>query len=445
MPLRPQSLALTTDLYELTMSAAYFKRGLVSEATFELFVRELPVNRGYLVACGLEQALEYLEGLRFTDQDIAYLQGLPVFSAIPDGFWSYLSDLRFTGDVEAIPEGTPVMAEEPLLVVTAPLIEAQLVETYLLSMINFQTLIATKAARVVDAAQGRGIADFGLRRAHGPEAGFWAARASYVGGCIGTSNVEAARRLGIRPIGTAAHSFTMAFDDEMAAFEAYVDAYPDHSILLVDTYDTLDGVRRAATFGNKLKGVRLDSGDLAELATQARRILDEAGCTEATIVASGDLNEYKIADLVERGAPVDLFGVGTQLVTSYDAPALGGVYKLVSIGEEPRAKHSTGKATLPGKKQVVRFQDATGTYTHDLIQRSTEPVPGGAEALLVPVMRSGGRRAPSPSLDEIRSRATDRRMRLPGGVRRLRNPDLYEVGMSAALRELSRNVRNRRR
>ena len=442
---RPRSLALMTDLYELTMSAAYFTHGLTSAATFELFVRDMPPNRGYLLSCGLEQALDYLESLRFTHTDLAYLQSLPIFADVPPGFWAYLSALRFSGEVWAIPEGTPVMAEEPLLRVTAPLIEAQIIESYLLAVINFQTLIATKAARVVDAAEGRGVVDFGLRRAHSPEAGFWAARASYLGGCVGTSNVEAARVFGIPPVGTAAHSFTLAFGDEMAAFESFATTFPQNTILLIDTYDTLEGARRATRIGSRLGGVRLDSGDLANLSREVRKILDEAGCAKAKIVASNNLNEYRIAELVKSGAPIDLFGVGTEMITSYDAPALPGVYKLVAMEGDPRAKRSHGKTTLPGRKQVVRFAREDGTYVRDVMMRDTEALPPGGEPLLVPVMRDGKRIAESPSLEAIRARARAERERLPSGVRRLRDPKPYPVSISAPLRQLSEDIQSRTR
>jgi len=433
----PRSSALTTDLYELTMAAAYFKHEMTASATFELFARDLPENRGYLVTCGLEPALEYLEELRFTAEDIGYLRGLPAFARVRDGFWDYLAALRFTGDVWAIAEGTPVMANEPLLRVTAPLIEAQILESYLLAVVNHQTLIATKAARVVDAARGRDVVDFGLRRAHGTDAAFWAARACYVGGCVGTSNVDAARAFGIPAVGTAAHSFTLAFGDETAAFEAYADTFPDRAILLIDTYDTLEGARRAARLGPKLAGVRLDSGDLAALSKEVRAVLDAAGCSAARIVGSGDLDEFRIAELLDAGAPIDLFGVGTSMIVSRDAPALSGVYKLVAIEDRPRAKRSAGKVNLPGTKQVARFLADESRYARDEIMCADEPVPGGAKPLLEPVMRGGRRIRPAPPLDELRERAARERAKLPPGVRRLRDPDEFPVSVSARLRALT--------
>ena len=444
MPVGPQSLALTTDLYELTMSAAYFEHDMLGPATFELFVRGMPNNRGYLLACGLEQALDYLESLRFTREDVDYLRGLAAFSGVREGFWDYLLQMRFTGEVWAVPEGTPVFAEEPLLRVTAPLVEAQVVESFLLAVVNFQTMIATKAARIVDAARGRAVADFGLRRAHGVEASFWAARASYAAGCLGTSNVEAARVLGIPPIGTAAHSFTLAFGDEEEAFAAYVDTFPESAVLLIDTYDTLEGARRAARFGDRLRGVRIDSGDLAALSGQVRRILDRSGCAEAKIVVSGDLNEYKIDALLEGGAPIDMFGVGTEMVTSHDAPALPGVYKLVAMGEGeqsvPRAKRSEGKVMFPGGKQVYRRSVDGGGFAHDVLATATECPPDGCLPLLEPVMESGGRLRPSPSLEAIRARASAERALLPEGVRRLVDPQEYPVIVSPELKKLTEHV-----
>ena len=434
MAVRPGSSALTTDLYELTMSAAFFAHGKTERATFEMFVRDLPPGRGYLLACGLEQVVDYLLSLRFSGEDIDYLRKLPVFVHTPGGFWEYLRGLRFTGELRAVPEGTPVTTQEPILQVTAPLIEAQIIESWLLAAVNHQTLIATKAARVVDAAEGRPVADFGLRRAHGTDAGFWAARASYIAGCSGTSNVDAARELGIPPLGTAAHSFTLAFGDEETAFQAFADTFPDTTILLIDTFDTLEGARRAVKFGNQLKGVRLDSGDIIELSRQVRKILDENGCPNAKIMASSNLNEYKIRDIVASGAPVDMFGVGTEMITSYDAPALAGVYKLVAIEEDgrlvPRAKRSAGKKMYPGKKQIFR---PTGLLDGDLLALDTESVPPGTVPLLETVISDGCRVQESPSLDEIRTIASKQRKRLPDKVRQLVLPTILPVTPSAEL------------
>jgi nicotinate phosphoribosyltransferase len=350
--------ALLTDLYELTMAAAYFDSGFRARASFELFIRSLPAERSYLIAAGLEQALDYLERVRFQPAEIEYLRRQPVFEHISNGFFDYLHEFRFTGEVWAMPEGTPVFHEEPLLRVTAPIIEAQIVETFLLAIITFQTMIASKAARMVDAAQGRDVIEFGTRRAHGPEAGTLAARAAYIGGCIGTSNVEAGQQFGIPVFGTLAHSFVMAYHDEEEAFRRFQQLFREHSVLLVDTYDTLGAIDKLINAGLRPAAVRLDSGDLYELSREVRRKLDAAGLKETRIFATSDLDEYVISELLARGAQVDAFGVGTSLATSKDAPSLGGVYKLVDVysddGPSYRAKLSGGKATYPGCKQVFR-------------------------------------------------------------------------------------------
>src|SRR5262247_2835942 len=316
----PGYSGLATDLYQLTMAAAYHASGRRERASFELFTRKLPEGRSYLIVAGLEQALDYLRGLSFSDGEIEYLRGLPAFESVSAEFFDYLRDFRFTGEVWAMPEGTVAFAGEPLARVTAPLIEAQIVETYLLSTINFQTLIATKASRIVEAAEGRGIIEFGARRCHGFGAALYAARAAFIGGCVGTSNVEAGRLFELPVYGTAAHSFVMAFDSEREAFHAYHEVFPESTVLLLDTYDTLNAAHLATEFGPELRGVRLDSGDLAELSKRVRSILDEAGMRRTKIFASGDLNEFKIAELIAAGAPIDLFGVGTDLSTSRDAP-----------------------------------------------------------------------------------------------------------------------------
>jgi nicotinate phosphoribosyltransferase len=318
---------LTTDLYELAMAAAYFDNGINQRAVFDLFIRRLPERRSYLIAAGLEQALDYLSTLSFTADQIEYLREHSSFQNASAEFFDYLSRFRFTGDVWAMPEGTAVFAMEPLLRVNAPIIEAQIIETFLLSTINFQTMIASKASRIVRAAEGRSVIEFGTRRAHGTEAGLFAARAAYIGACVGTSNVEAGHLFGIPTFGTLAHSFIMSFDREDDAFRAFLKVFPKTATVLVDTYDTIRAVKRLARdFGPAIQAVRLDSGDLLELSKQVRQILDDAGMTGTKIFASGDLNEYKIADLISRGAQIDSFGVGTELATSYDAPDLSGVY-----------------------------------------------------------------------------------------------------------------------
>jgi nicotinate phosphoribosyltransferase len=404
-----RSIGLSTDLYELTMAAAYFENGLNDRAVFELSIRHLPPPRTYLIAAGLEQALEYLSELEFTDRDIDYLKGLPAFAKVSREFFDYLREMRFTGDVWAMPEGTAAFAMEPLLRVEAPIIEAQIIETFLLSVLNFETLIATKAARMVTAARGRSIVDFGTRRAHGMEAGLLAARAAFIGGCAGTSNVEAGSALGIPVFGTVAHSFIMAFDDEAAAFRTFLDVFPENGTLLLDTYDTIAAAEMLTReFGPMVQSVRLDSGDLLILSKQVRRILDRGGMRNTHIIASGDLNEYKIQGLIERGAPIDNFGVGTELTTSFDWPALGGIYKLVALYRNgvpmPKAKLSPDKATYPGAKQVWRFTDERGRYSGDLITLADEDIPGTnrsggpARPLLEPVMARGVVIDPLPKL-----------------------------------------------
>jgi len=418
--------ALLTDLYQLTMAAGYFHSGMTQRtATCEMFVRRLPKRRRYLVAMGVERVLDFLEHLRFTNDQIAYLTTIPALKdAMTPAFQSFLRELRFTGDVWAMPEGTVAFANEPFLRITAPIVEAQLVETFLLSAINHSTMIASKAARIVRTAGKADVVEFGARRTH-PDAAVDAARAAYAVGCVGTSNVEAGMRFGIPVMGTAAHMWTMAHPSEEAAFEGYVRVFPNAAILLIDTYDTCEGARRAAAIArDKLKGVRLDSGDLNALSRAVRIILDDAGCASAKIVASGDLNEYRIAELRKAGAPIDMYGVGTDLVASLDAPALGGVYKLVETGTGseavPIAKFSEGKATLPGAHQVVRFRRADGTLVRDVIALHDEDPSslaaaasgsGGeleglkTETLLAPRMRSGARIEPAETLEIIRARA----------------------------------------
>ena len=409
--------ALLTDLYQLTMSAGYWQSGKASEvATFELFVRRLPPHRNFLLAAGLAQAVEYLLNLRFTKEEIAYLRNLPQFRSVDSEFFEMLNGFRFTGDVFAVPEGTPLFAGEPILTVRAPLLEAQIPETYLLAMIGYQSLIATKAARIVEAAAGRAVVEFGTRRAHGPEAGVLAGRAAYVGGCTGTSNTLTGMKYGIPVFGTAAHSWVQSFPTEAEAFARLQNLLGPATTYLIDTYDTLAGARRATEVGKPFWGVRLDSGDLAGLAKAVRGILDEAGCRDAKIMATGDLNEYKITELLAAGAPIDAFGAGTELVTSADAPSHGAVYKLVEIGlgadKRATAKSAAEKSTLPGAKQVFRYMD------HDVLGLAGECLMG-CEALLRPVVLHGEPIWPQPSLSEIREHARQSLAALPAEVRGL--------------------------
>ena len=440
--------ALHTDLYQLTMAAGYFHRGMADAvATCELFVRRLPRARHYLVAMGLERALDYIEGLRFTDAQIEYLATVPSLrDAMTPAFAEYLRDFRFRGGVWAMPEGTMVFAGEPILRVRAPIIEAQILETFVLSAVNHATMIASKAARIVQTAGDAGVMEFGSRRTH-PEAAVDAARAACAVGCVGTSNVEAGMRYGLPVLGTAAHMWTMAHDSEDAAFEAYVAVFPNAAILLIDTYDTLRGAARAAKIAReKLKGVRLDSGDLLALSRAVRVILDETGCGSARIVVSGDLNEYKIAELRRAGAPIDLYGVGTELVASVDAPALGGVYKLVELERDgrvvPIAKFSEGKATLPGPHQVHRILGEDGRMVRDVIVLEDEPLPANARELLVPVMDRGARVRPAEPLAAIKARVSGELAELPPHLHALEQGGApYPVAPSPRLAALVEAVR----
>ncbi len=434
---------LLVDLYELTMAAAYFEHRVDCRATFELFVRHLPAQRTYLVAAGLHSALSYLENLHFTDDDVDFLRAQPAFHTVSPEFFDYLRGFRFQGDVRAIAEGTLVFADEPLLQVTAPVLEAQIAETYLLSVIHHETLVASKAARVVRAAAGRPVLEFGTRRAHGPEAGVRAARAACVGGCSATSNVLAGALYDLPLAGTAAHSWTQVFRDERRSFEALLETFPDTAILLVDTYDPLEGARIAATLGTEVPGVRLDSGDMLEKSRLVREILDRHGRRSTKIVASGDLNEYRIEDLIAQGAPIDSFGVGTDLVTSRDVPALSVVYKLVETEHagvvEPKTKFSEEKVYWPGRKQVFRFFQ-NGKYHHDLLACAEEGYPG-ASTLLEPVMRAGRRLSPGPPVKEIREHTLANLNCLPEAYQALHDAPAYPVEKSTALDSLLNAVR----
>lgn len=436
--LNEENMSVATDLYLLTMAAGYFECKNNHKATFELFVRNLPENRSYLIAAGLEQAVYYLKNLRFSQEHLRYLKGLPLFKNVSKEFFNYLHDLRFSGDVFAVPEGTIFFANAPILRVTAPLIEAQIIETYLLSMINFQTLIASKASRVVHAAKGRDVIDFGTRRAHGPNAGMLAARACFIGGCVGTSNVLTAYELGIPAVGTVAHSWVMSYDNEYQSFKDFNKVFPDNTILLVDTYDTIKGTQTATKIGKKLKGVRLDSGDIVSLSKKVRKILDSAGLKHVKIVASGDLNEYKISEMLAKGASLDSFGVGTEMVTSKDIPALGGVYKLVEQEQNgeliPKMKFSEDKATYPGKKQVYRCYDNNGKFKKDIIGMANEDF--DAEALLIPVMKNGRVVYKTPTIQEIQKTAKRNLSLLPDRFKRLSPKSSYPVTISRKLRKL---------
>jgi len=437
---------LLTDLYELTMAAGYLQTGFDARATFELFVRNLPKHRNYLVAAGLEQCLDFLENVNFTPPEIEFLRHHPVFRNIRSEFFDYLARFRFTGDVWAMPEGTLVFAGEPILRVSAPIIEGQIMETYLLATISFQTMIASKAARVVTAAQGRPVVEFGARRAHGAQASLLASRAASIGGCQGTSNVLAGQRFGMETYGTQAHSWVMAHENETLAFQHFLDAFPDHAILLLDTYDVHNALREIIAMGRKPAGVRLDSGDLVKDSRWIRRELARAGWNDVKIFASGDLDEDKISALLKAGASIDAFGVGTALATPGDAPHLSLVYKLVEVERDGNvrgaAKLTTAKVTYPGSKQIFRSLDAAGKYSGDEISLSEEPE-RNALPLLVKVMDGGKRVAGPETTLKARDRCIASLARLPDRYRQLRRDVTYPVRYSARLKALLETVKRR--
>ena len=427
---------LLTDLYELNMAASYLRRSMTAEATFSLFVRDLPEDRGFLIAAGLEDSLTFLETFSFSEEELSWL-------AASQGYDNQtlfaFRRLRFTGDVWAVPEGTPVFAGEPLLELTAPIAEAQLAETVMLNHLTFQTAIATKAARCVLAAGGARLIDFSFRRTQGIDAGLAVARASAIAGFAATSNTEAARRYGLIASGTMAHSFVEAFGSERGAFSAFAEDFPGNAIFLVDTYQTEGGIRAAIDVARQLSlvglvGVRLDSGDLAQQAVVARRLLDEAGLDHATIVASGGLDEYAIADLVAAGAPIDAYGVGTKMGVSADAPYLDTAFKLVDYGGRPVMKLSKAKATLPGAKQVFRGSGG------DTIGLRNESLPSGCEPLLLPVMRQGRRLGRREPIAEATLRCASGLSRLPQAALVLRAPEQVPVSTSARLQRLRHRV-----
>jgi nicotinate phosphoribosyltransferase len=429
---------LLTDLYQLNMLQAYLDDGHTGSAVFEFFMRKLPPRRGFLVAAGLEQVLDYLEALRFSAEEIEWLARTGRFK---QNLLDYLAELRFTGDVHAIPEGTVFFADEPLLRITAPLPQAQLIETRLINLLHFQTLVASKAARMLLAAPGKLMVDFGLRRAHGAEAGLFAARASYVAGFAGTATVLAGQLYDIPIYGTMAHSFIQSYDDEMQAFETFARARPENLTLLIDSYDTEAGARKVVAlapwlraFGITISAVRLDSGDVIALSKSVRRILDDGGLREVRIFASGGLTEDSIAEFLRAGAPIDGFGMGTSLTTSSDVASLDCVYKLQEYAGLSRRKRSTGKATWPGRKQVWRSYGADGRMAADVL--SVEGDEHNGEPLIEPVMKDGRRLAPSPSLAAVRERATRDLARLPDPLRRLDPGASYSVQIGDRLLRL---------
>jgi nicotinate phosphoribosyltransferase len=443
--MNPAASSLLTDLYQLNMIQAYLEHGETKTAVFEFFVRKLPPQRGFLMAAGLDQVLDFLENLRFSTEELDWLARSGRFGT---HLLDHLARLRFTGDVHAMPEGTLFFANEPILRVTAPLPEAQLVETRLINVLHFQSLIAAKAARMVLAAPGRLLVDFGLRRAHGAEAGLLAARASFIAGFAGTATMLAGRLFGIPIYGTMAHSFIQAYDSEEAAFEAFARSRPENLILLIDTYDTEEAARTVVSLAPRLdaagiavRGVRLDSGDLISLSKNVRRILDDGGLKRVTIFASGGLDEGELAKMVQREAPIDGFGIGTSLATSFDVPALDCAYKLQEYAGLPRRKRSTSKATWPGRKQVWRHYGADGRIARDILSLEEDEQPG--EPLIELVMKGGRRLTPQPTLAESRARAAHSLELLPEPLRRLEPSRSLPVEVADALTRLAAEVDHR--
>jgi len=440
--MNPANSALLTDLYQLTMLEGYHDSGMEEVAVFEFFVRKLRPGRGFLMAAGLEQALQFLEGLHFSPEEMSWLASTGHFG---NGFLASLETLRFTGDVHAMPEGTIFFPDEPILRVTAPIAQAQLVETRLINLLHFQTLIASKAARMALMAPNKLLVEFGLRRAHGAEAGLLAARASYIVGFTGTATVQAGMEFGIPLFGTMAHSFVQAHDDEALAFEHFAHAQPDNVVLLIDTYDTEAAARKVVLLAPKLeregiriKGVRIDSGNLANHARQVRQILDAGGLQHVTIFASGDLDEYVLREMFASGAPVDGLGIGTRMDTSSDMPYLDCAYKLQEYAGKARRKRSEGKQTWPGRKQVYRSYDADGRIAADVVTLEGDAQTG--EALIMPMMCGGKRLVPAETLADIRSHAAVNLARLPEPLRQLQEPYVYPVEISSALHELAAQV-----
>ena len=438
----PAAGMLLTDFYQLTMLQGYFDKKMTQPAVFEFFVRKLPHGWGYLVAAVLEQVLDYLEGARFTDDELRWLAGSGRFR--PE-FVESLRAFRFTGEVHAMAEGTVFFPDEPVLRLTAPLPQAQLVETRIVNLLQYQTLVATKASRCANVAPGKLLVDFGLRRAHGAEAGLLSSRASYLGGFSGTATTVAAPLFGIPVFGTMAHSFVEAHDHELEAFETFAHTQPDNVVLLIDTYDTEAAARKLVALAPRLradgiaiKSVRIDSGDLADHASKVRRILDEGGLKDIGIFASSGLDEYKVQRLLQAGAPIDGFGIGSKLDTSADAPCLDCAYKLMEYAGRPRRKHSEGKANWPGRKQVFRTRDARGQIAGDLVALADEPAAG--EPLLQQVMASGVRAAGQASLEQARLRLRAELEALPAALKALDAEPTYRVAVSDGLRSLAAQV-----
>ena len=442
------NMILATDFYQLTMGAAYFQYNLENNiaenndiATFELFIRKFPRNRNYLIFAGLEQAIQYLLNAKFTERTIEFLRNKEVFRNIDSSFFDdYLPKFKFNVDVWAMKEGNFFFPNEPIIRIQGPIFHAQIAETYLLNVINFQTLVASKASRIKSVAPDKVFLEFGTRRSHSPLAGIYAARASYIAGFNGTSNVVADLELGIASTGTMAHSFVQKFDNEQDSFDSYYKTYENDSILLIDTYDTEIGAEKSCKYGNNIRGVRLDSGDLIDHAKKVREILDKNGCEKVLIVASSDLNEYKIKKIIDENAPIDAFGVGTELATSRDDPTISGVYKLIEYNRIPKIKISEEKLTYPGKKQVYRVYDKDNKFKEDILALVEEAAPPNSEALLIPIMRNGKLITKLPKIDEIQKFYLDNFKKLPDSYKKLEENHLFKLKISRKLKELTNSL-----
>ena len=443
-----QNLILSTDFYELTMGAAYYQYNLDNNikekddiAVFDLFIRTYPKNRNYLIFAGLEQVIHYLQNARFTEKTIEFLRKKEVFNKIDSSFFDdYLPNFKFKLDIWAMREGNFFFPNEPIMKVQGPMFHAQLAETYILNVINYQTLVASKASRIRNVAQNKTLLEFGTRRSHGPLAGVYAARASFIAGFNGTSNVIADIELGINSSGTMAHSFIQKFDGEMESFNVYNDIYGENSILLIDTYDTEQAAQNISKFKNSIKAVRIDSGDLVEHSKKVRKILDENGCDKVLIVASSDLNENKIKNILDNDAPIDAFGVGTELATSRDDPAIAGVYKLMEYNTKPKIKISEDKLTYPGKKQIYRFYNGHGKFKEDILMLDSEPAPSNSEALLSLVMEEGLLITDLPDLNNIQQYYFENIEKLPNKFKTLEENHIFQLKISSKLSELTSSL-----
>ena len=443
------NMILATDFYQLTMGAAYYQYNLENEvneednrATFELFIRKFPRNRNYMIYAGLEQVVYYLLNARFSETIIEFLRQKPVFKNIDSSFFDvYLPNFKFDVDVWSMKEGNFFFPNEPVLRVQGPLFNAQIAETYLLNVINFQTLVASKASRIRTVAGNKVLLEFGTRRSHTPLAGVYAARASYIAGFNGTSNVIADLEFGINSTGTMAHSFVQKFKNEADSFDSYYKIYGEDSILLIDTYDTEKGAQKACKYGNRIRGVRIDSGDLIDHARKVRKILDQNGCDKVLIVASSDLNEYKIKEIIDKKAPIDAFGVGTELTTSRDDPTISGVYKLIEYNNEPRIKISEGKVTYPGIKQVYRSYNKDDKLEEDLLSLDDEPIPVNSEPLLIPIIKKGKLVTILPKLDEIRDFYLENIRNLPETYKNLEQKEKFKLRVSEKLEQITQKLK----